>query len=131
VPAADDDWRLRRQERYLQGATLVWREWSSPAASDLRAWRMSDGSVRESSEPVEAPAGAVERVEPRGWDHDHCDFCWAKFMAREIAEHDPEILAAGYTIASEKRSTFWICPSCFEDFKERFAWTVVPSEGAG
>ncbi len=92
---------------------------------------MSDGSVRESSEPVEAPAGAVERVEPRGWDHDHCDFCWAKFMAPEIADRNPEMLAAGYTIASEERSTFWICPSCFEDFKERFAWTVVPSEEAG
>jgi hypothetical protein len=52
-------------------------------------------------------------------------------LAPEIADRDPEILAAGYTIASEKRSTFWICPSCFDDFKERFAWTVFPSEGAG
>lgn len=51
------------------------------------------------------------------WDHDHCEFCWAKF-----AEWDgEEILKEGYN-TQDKRD--WICPRCFEDFKVRFNWTV-------
>jgi hypothetical protein len=56
---ADDDWRLRKQERYLTDATLYWREWHPTRP---------------------------------GWDHDHCAFCWAKFMDG----HDvPDILLEG------------------------------------
>ena len=62
----DDDWRLRGQEDYLQGATLLLKAY--------RAWSVD-------------------------WEHDHCEFCWAKFMdptfspedARFIAEN-PEVL---------------------------------------
>jgi len=52
------------------------------------------------------------------WDHDHCEFCRAKFMVEE----QPDVLHEGYCTADEVR---WICPRCFEDFKERFAWRVV------
>jgi hypothetical protein len=51
------------------------------------------------------------------WDHDHCEFCWAKFMDAEL----PEILHEGYTTADQSR---WVCQSCFEDFKDRFAWRI-------
>ena len=71
---------------------------------------------------AEPPHRAVERAEPRGWDHDHCDFCWAKFMVPEQRQQDPEILTAGYTPALGPGRT-WICPTCFEDFRERFGWT--------
>ena len=52
-----------------------------------------------------------------GWEHDHCEFCWAKFM--ETA--GPEIHTEGYATQDNYR---WICKPCFEDFKEMFAWTV-------
>ena len=52
------------------------------------------------------------------WDHDHCEFCWAKFMDID----DPEILREGWTDADEYR---WICDTCFADFQDRFAWNVV------
>jgi hypothetical protein len=126
VSRTDDDWRLRNQGLYLTNATLIWREWTPPEPTEVHAWRMENGTIAESIRPVdEPPAGATEGVEPRGWDHDHCDFCWATFMASEAARDDPEILGAGYTVAGPERSTFWICRTCFDDFRERFGWSVV------
>ena len=52
------------------------------------------------------------------WDHDHCEFCWAKFAGPE--QHD--VLHAGYTTADRHR---WVCPQCFEDFRERFGWRAA------
>ncbi len=53
-----------------------------------------------------------------GWEHDHCEFCWAKFMESD----DPEVLKEGYATEDKYR---WICKQCFEDFKELFQWKVV------
>ena len=45
-------------------------------------------------------------------DHDHCEFCWAKF-----SDTIPETLKAGYATSEDYR---WICTTCFEDFKVSF-----------
>jgi hypothetical protein len=55
-----------------------------------------------------------------GWDHDHCSFCWAEF-ARLKTDHAP--YTAGY-LADGELDDYWICPACFEDFRERFGWVV-------
>jgi hypothetical protein len=58
------------------------------------------------------------------WDHDHCAFCNA-----EIAEvkTDHVEYTAGYVRADDNYT--WICPPCFEDFRERLAWTIAaPAE---
>ena len=123
----DEDWRLRGQEDYLQGATLVLRRY--------KAWS-------------------------EDWEHDHCEFCWAKFMdplfspehAQFIAEH-PDVLIEGYAVEErgpdastpatmgriyaddkttvhpkedgpERTGYWWVCPPCVKDFSERFQWTV-------
>ena len=52
------------------------------------------------------------------WDHDHCQFCWAKFAE---PDHIPDALHAGYATLDNYR---WICEGCFRDFRERFGWTV-------
>lgn len=52
------------------------------------------------------------------WDHDHCDFCFATF-----SEYDGD-LHEGYVTADTLRT--WICPECYEDFKEMFFWKLVP-----
>ena len=85
--AVTSDWRLRGQEKYLAGATLVHRPYRRYAAN-------------------------------RNWDHDHCAFCWAKFMV----EDRPDVLHNGYTTPDEYH---WICGRCFEDFREQFGWTVA------
>ena len=51
-------------------------------------------------------------------DHDHCAFCWAKFMV----EDHPGVLHIGYATTDDYH---WICEGCFEDFKEMFGWQVV------
>lgn len=82
----DNDWRLQGQERYLQGAVLVRRQY---------------------------------RPYPRdpNWDHDHCEFCSAKFMVEDY----PDVLHVGYCTEDEYR---WICDQCFTDFRARFGWSV-------
>ena len=49
------------------------------------------------------------------WDHEHCEFCWEKFGEADNYLH------SGYCTADGKH---WICPDCFEDFREEFRWTV-------
>ncbi|HUN80902.1 MAG TPA: hypothetical protein VMV81_05255 [Phycisphaerae bacterium] len=55
------------------------------------------------------------------WDHDHCAFCFAKFMV----EDSSDVLHQGYATQDDSR---WICEKCFDDFKEMFKWTVVEDE---
>jgi len=51
----NEDWRLRGQEDYLRGATLVRKRY--------KAWS-------------------------EDWEHDHCEFCWTKFMDPDFSpEH--------------------------------------------
>jgi len=52
------------------------------------------------------------------WDHDHCEFCWAKFMVEDY----PDVLHVGYTTEGEYR---WICETCFNDFKDMFGWKII------
>jgi hypothetical protein len=57
-----------------------------------------------------------------GWDHDHCEFCWAKFG---LIDEDGFDHVDGYV--TDDDDYHWICPACFADFRERFGWTVVAS----
>ena len=50
-------------------------------------------------------------------DHDHCEFCWAKFAQIEGDLHE------GYCTIDRHS---WICETCFNDFKDMFNWTVLP-----
>jgi hypothetical protein len=72
------------------------------------------------------------------WEHDHCQFCWAKFMdpdfsdahRRQVEEH-PEVLTEGYatpTAHDGPAGYLWVCKSCFDDFAERFEWRVAGSD---
>jgi len=50
------------------------------------------------------------------WDHDHCEFCWAKFTDT----NSPNALHEGY---ATEDNDHWVCKPCFEDFKTSFGWT--------
>lgn len=54
-----------------------------------------------------------------GWDHDHCEFCNARFS---LFNDD---LKRGY---SSKGGYRWICENCFNDFKDEFNWRVKSIE---
>ena len=54
------------------------------------------------------------------WDHDHCEFCEARFESNDL----PGALTEGYATRDGDR---WICATCFQDFRERFGWSVSES----
>ena len=51
------------------------------------------------------------------WEHDHCEFCLAKFSVKS-----DNALKEAYATADEYH---WVCMKCFEDFKEAFKWKVL------
>ncbi len=56
-------------------------------------------------------------INPRKFnDHEHCDFCTVK-----ISEY-PGDLHEGFCTLDEY---IWICPECYEDFKDDFHWRLV------
>jgi hypothetical protein len=60
----------------------------------------------------------------KDWDHDHCEFCSAKFTET----NEPDTLTEGYTTSDSYR---WICKPCFEDFKDLFEWKIGGEENRG
>ena len=53
-----------------------------------------------------------------GNDHDHCEFCARKFASPQVSDSIQE----GYCTPDSYR---WVCPECFQDFRERFRWALV------
>jgi hypothetical protein len=51
------------------------------------------------------------------WDHDHCEFCWKKF----VVTRGPEVSPMAFATLDEYR---WICEACFADFRAQFRWVV-------
>jgi len=61
------------------------------------------------------------------WQHDHCEFCSAKF-AESAPSGEEETLAEGYTTTAEHlqgAKYHWVCPDCAADFAEEFGWSLV------
>ncbi len=54
----------------------------------------------------------------QGWDHDHCEFCWATFSDTG----DPDHLHEGYATADHYH---WVCPACCSDFRQLFEWRIL------
>ncbi len=52
------------------------------------------------------------------WDHDHCEFCNAKFMKAS----NKDVLNEGYVTEDAYR---WICKECFEDFRDEYQWFIT------
>ncbi|MGH2869811.1 MAG: hypothetical protein ACRDNK_19870 [Solirubrobacteraceae bacterium] len=66
------------------------------------------------------------------WDHDHCLFCWAKFVPPSRAGEDwlsddtHEIHFEGYATVEPSGSGFeWVCGRCFDDFASELEFVVV------
>ena len=84
-------------------------------------WRLTAGPVLGNEEKLKNIFLYDIPFQPlsENWDHAHCAFCWAKFYLRE------DCLQKGYcTSPRNERRAYWICPECFEDFKEMFGWTL-------
>lgn len=51
-------------------------------------------------------------------DHEHCEFC-----SRKISTN-PDTLQEGYC-SIDTPYKYWICPNCYNDFKEIFKWEII------
>jgi hypothetical protein len=104
-----------------------------PAAPD--DWR------RRFCSELDLPPGAIlvlkrYRAPSERWDHEHCLFCWAKFMdpdlseaSRQFIEANPDVLTEGYTLSEEPELDDWVCPQCVEDFAEEYQLRIVDGRG--
>jgi hypothetical protein len=59
------------------------------------------------------------------WDHDHCEFCWAKFMPPG-PDTPSDALHEGYVTEDAQR---WVCPVCAADFAEEFNFSFDQPPG--
>ncbi len=76
-------------------------------------WRLSDQQKYLSDETLYHRKWKAPNED---WDHEHCSFCWGKFSESTDDLHE------GYTTEDEY---YWICPDCYNDFKEMFKWKVI------
>jgi hypothetical protein len=81
--------------------------------TDHRDWRLTNQQCY-----LQGVSLSFQQYRPGpGNDHDHCEFCWAKFMV----EGNGDTLHAGFATADQYR---WICEPCFTDFRDMFRWSV-------
>ena len=52
----------------------------------------------------------------RAGEHEHCEFCFAKFGNAE------GLLQSGYCTLDKYH---WVCDECYRDFHAQFEWTVL------
>ncbi|HKJ34936.1 MAG TPA: hypothetical protein VKA36_00065 [Solirubrobacterales bacterium] len=77
------------------------------------------------------------RAESETWEHEHCEFCAAKFMDpdysdqhRQAIANDPRILTEGFTTTGQHPKGpgyYWVCANCFGDFAEELGWRTQTS----
>lgn len=68
-------------------------------------------------------------------EHEHCEFCWAKFMDPSFSEEHrtyiaahPDVLIAGFTTTkahAHGAGYHWVCEKCMADFADEFGWHVA------
>jgi hypothetical protein len=61
------------------------------------------------------------------WDRDHSEFYWRTIdePGRANGEHEPDCIHEAYITEGNNGGDYWICPQCFEDFRERFQWVIT------
>ena len=66
---------------------------------------------------------------PSVWDHDHCHFCYeVRFSERYEGDRRDGWTTSGPggVPEDEHRPEYhWVCPDCFERYREVFGWTVA------
>jgi hypothetical protein len=73
------------------------------------------------------------------WEHEHCEFCFHKFLdphysplhAQALSQEPENHSSAGYTNVEAPEvpaGKWWICETCFEHFRDEFGWSVVATD---
>jgi rubrerythrin len=95
------------------------------ASTPQSDWRLTNQEKYLKSVSLSLRKFQVRAAQPE-WDHEHCEFCWAKVVEKKNAE-DTEFLTEAYATEDGAR---WICPQCFADFREQFGWILRDAKNA-
>ena len=117
----EQDWRLNGQEKYLQNASLykiVFPDFWDKSCAEKNSFHQE---IWESAcAQAKAHPETKEYLTPERFGlfwHEHCAFCWEKAMTNIDCE-----------FYCTKGMRHWICKECFEDFKNKFDWSIRPTE---
>lgn len=101
----EQDWRrLRGQEDYLTGTSLIWK-------------------------PYRAKSAAEEHDHCEFCNRKFMDRAFSPEHAR-IIDSDPQILTEGYAVqgglplSGSQDDYWWVCGQCAKDFAAEFKWTL-------
>jgi hypothetical protein len=83
---------------------------------DKDDWRLNFGKEPSFYSQCKWSLKKWTRTRPH-WDHDHCEFCWQKISDINRPNSTPEGWA-------DDQEIYWVCKSCFEDFKEMYKWNL-------
>ena len=114
-----DDWRiLGDSQSWMKGLALSRETWhASPLLMHKTDRGVFGRKFDEVNRDVELAPG--DYIIEGGWDHEHCAFCMGKITEGDEAYHAVRE-AEGYEGAQDG----WVCPECFNDFREHFGWLV-------
>jgi len=88
--------------------------------SDLKSdWRLTNQAKYLTGVTLRLSRFNVAVDKPE-WDHEHCEFCWAKIVEENRKKPDDDLLVEAYATEDRLR-----CPKCFEDFREMFQWKII------
>lgn len=116
-----DDWRIHGDEDFLNNTVLYeikFPEFWKKAYQEKNAFFQlikndAENYVKTMGKGTEFLNG--EKVQ-YFW-HEHCFFCWEKATTN-----------AEKVFYCTEDMQVWICRECFNDFKDKFQWTVKPSD---
>lgn len=117
----EQDWRINGQEEYLKDAILykvVFPAFWEKAYIEKNMFfqkisEYAQNHVAQFPDTKEYLEG--EKIQ-LFW-HEHCEFCWEKAMTNIECE-----------FYCTKDMRWWVCKDCFEDFKDKFGWTVKSAD---
>lgn len=125
------DWRLRGQEQYLEGATLVlkpYRAWSEEWEHDhcefcLTKFMDPSFSPEHGKFVADNPEVLTEGYAVLGRiPNDSSAGAMGRVYADDKSTIQPKVAEAGRT------DYWWVCPTCVRDFAERFRWVVLSGQ---
>lgn len=116
-----EDWRLNGQEKYLTNVTLykvVFPEfWKKSYTEKNKFYQWISEDAHNFVETAHRGEEYLEGEKIQHFWHEHCDFCWEKAMTDIECE-----------FYCTKDMLHWVCKECFDDFKDKFGWTVKSSD---
>ena len=117
----EQDWRLNGQEKYLQNVVLyrvIFPDfWNKAYAEKNEFYQIILRGAKNHVKMFPRTKPYLEGEKVQEFWHEHCEFCYDKAMTKTPSEF--------YCTTDMYR---WICKKCFNDFKDKFGWTVKSSD---